>query len=143
MPPRGRFVRWAANFGCYTLTRTSRNRNGLAQRRKSFLTNSSLCLSWRALRLCASKKLNHLSFLGNAFHHWLSEYCIKLLVFLSHDSIGNCLERNIPMPFGESDLFFPHQGFQCLKKPSARFSRFDDVVHQPTVYHGVRVCRRL
>ena len=37
------------------------------------------------------KKLNHHSFLGNPFYHWLSGHCNKFLVFFTQDLIVNCL----------------------------------------------------
>jgi len=40
------------------------------------------------------KKLNHHSFFGNPFYHWLSGHCNKFLVFFAQDLIVNCLMDN-------------------------------------------------
>jgi hypothetical protein len=37
------------------------------------------------------KKLNHHSFFGNPFYHWLSGHCKKNLVLFAQDLIVNCL----------------------------------------------------
>ena len=37
------------------------------------------------------KKLNHHSFFGNPFYHWLCGNYKKFLVFFTQDLIGNCL----------------------------------------------------
>ena len=37
------------------------------------------------------KKLNHHSFFGNPFYHWLSGHCNKFLVLFAQDLIVNCL----------------------------------------------------
>ena len=37
------------------------------------------------------KKLNHHSFFGNTFYHWLSGHCKKFLVLFVQDLIVNCL----------------------------------------------------
>ena len=38
------------------------------------------------------KKLNHHSFFGNPFYHWLSGHCNNFLVFFAQDLIVNCLK---------------------------------------------------
>jgi len=41
------------------------------------------------------KKLNHHSFFGNPFYHWLSGHCKKFLVLFAQDLIVNCLIATI------------------------------------------------
>ena len=101
----------------------SKRSRAKAQRREGFLENLSHCFSLRTLRLCASKKLNHHSFLGNSFHHWLSEHCRKFLVFLSQDSIGNCLTDR----FIQYLLQTVFQSF-CFRLPTGFFDEAVTVV---------------
>ena len=42
------------------------------------------------------KKLNHHSFFGNPFYHWLSGHCTNFLVFFAQDLIVNCLTIKSP-----------------------------------------------
>jgi hypothetical protein len=42
------------------------------------------------------KKLNHHSFFGNPFNHWLSGHCNKSLVLFAQDLLVNCLILSPP-----------------------------------------------